>query len=89
MSILEAAVESAEAGGGSAVILGSGEVDCTHILTKHQDEASCHGRQKTLVSPLWLWDSYEADEQLGLQDPVGSSCHPCALVSYKTTMSTD
>ena len=84
MCVVKADVDIAEAGGGSAVILGSSEVDCTHILSRHQDEASHRWRlksQKTLVSPLWLWDSYEADEQLGLQDPVGTSCHIYAMVS--------
>ena len=52
----------------------SGKADCTHILTRHQEEPSyIWGKlaEKTLVSPLWLWESYEADEQLTLQDPVG------------------
>ncbi len=62
----------------------TGRADCTHILTRHQEEASYEwGRnaQKTLVSPLWLWESYEADEQLALQDPVGCPSHPSACVS--------
>ena len=72
--------QHAEAGGGQAVIFESGKAECTHILTRHQEEASYqwgHMARKILVSPLWLWESYEADEQLALQDPVQCSHHHC------------
>ncbi len=63
-----------------------GKADCTHILTRHQEEASYDwGKlaQKTLVSPLWLWESYEADEQLALQDPVRSPSPPSDRASKR------
>jgi len=68
----------AGAGSGRAVIFENGKAVCTHILTRHQDEASYKwGKEahKTLVNPLWLWESYEADGQLPLEDPVKAG--PC------------
>lgn len=60
------------------------------MLTRYQEEASYrwgHQARKTLVSPLWLWESYEADEQLALQDPVGRLQHHCAFVLEESAVS--
>lgn len=71
---------ASEAGGGKAVTLKNGKAACTHVLARQQCQASCEWgeeAQKTLVNPLWLWESYEGGSLLPLSDPVGVNVAAC------------